>query len=225
MKRPTGITILGILYILGGIVMMLLSITLGLLSSVLLDSLGQNSISMLFGSVEYFLTSSIFAIVLGIIAIIQFIIAGALFSGKNWGRTTVIIFAISDLVFETISLFVGNAMGIIFLMFDTMVLYYMWRPHVLAYFKGINVASSQQFYNPSFSQNSLPYTPPNMSPDNQYSEPSIPPPNPFIPENETQIYTDEQDVEINIPPQKICQKCQTEISLAAKFCQKCGDWI
>jgi len=64
-----------------------------------------------------------------------------------------------------------------------------------------------------------------MSPDNQYSEPSIPPPNPFIPENETQIYTDEQDVEINIPPQKICQKCQTEISLAAKFCQKCGDWI
>lgn len=225
MKRPTEITILGILYILGGTVMMLLAIIFGFLSSTILDILDQNPISMLYGSIEYFLASSIFALILGIIAIIQFTIAGALFSGKNWGRTAVIIFTIVDLTFETISLFVGNVMGIIFLMFDTIVLYYMWRPHVMAYFNGINVPYSQQFHNPSFSQNLSPYIPPHTTSNNQYPEPSIPPPDPFIPENETQIYPDEPDVEINTPPQKICQKCQTEISPTAKFCHKCGNWI
>jgi hypothetical protein len=225
MKRPTGITVLGILYILGGIGMMLLAIILGFLSSVLLDSLVQNPNFMLFGSVEYFLASSMFALVLGIVAIIQFTIAGALFSGKNWGRRVVIIFVIIDLTFETISLFVGNVMGIIFLMFDVIVLYYMWRPHVLAYFKGINTPSAQQFYNPSFSQNPSSYTPPSPKPNNQYSKPSTAPPDPYYTGDETEIYPEDSGFGVNIPPQKICQKCQAEISLEAKFCQKCGNWI
>ena len=225
MKRPTGITILGILYILGGTGIMLLAIILGFLSSVLLDSLVQNPTFMLFGSVEYFLTSSVFALVLGIVAIIQFTIAGALFSRKNWGRTVVIIFVIIDVTFETISLFVGNVMGIIFLIFDIIVLYYMWRPHVMAYFKGVNVQSAQQFYNPSFSQNPSPYTPPSAKPSNQYPNPSIAPPDPYFPSDETEFYPEDSGFGVKTPSQKICQKCQTEISSEAKFCHKCGSWI
>ncbi len=225
MKRPTGITVLGILYILGGTGMMLLATILGFLSYALLDSLAQNPNFMLFGSVEYFLTSSMLALVLGIVAIIQFTIAGALFSGKNWGRTVVIIFVIIDLTFETISLFVGNVIGIIFLMFDILILYYMWRPHVIAYFKGVNVQSAQQYSNPGFSQNPSPNTPSSAKPDNPYSgQPSIPP-DPYPPNDETEIYPEDSGFGVNIPPQKICQKCQTEISPEAKFCQKCGSWI
>jgi len=224
MKRPTGITVLGILYILGGAGMMLLATILGFLSYALLD-LAQNPIFMLFGSVEYFLTSSMLALVLGIVAIIQFTIAGALFSGKNWGRTAVIIFAIIDLTFETISLFVGNVIGIIFLMFDIIVLYYMWRPHVIAYFKGVNVQSAQQYYNPGFSQNPSPYTPPSGKPGNQYTGSSTMPPDPYPVNDETEIYPEDSGFGVNVPPQKICQKCQAEISPEAKFCQRCGNWV
>ena len=142
--------------------------TLGILSVGLLDSLVQNLLFLLFGSAEFFLGTTFFAIVLGIVAIIQFTIASALFSGKNWGRTIVIIFVIIDLIFETISLFVGNVFGIIFLILDIIILYYMWRPHVLAYFKGINVKSAQPYYNPRFSQNPSPYAPPGATPRNQY---------------------------------------------------------
>ncbi len=204
--------------------MMLLAVTIGILSIALLDSLVQNPIFLLFGS-EFFLTATFFAIVLGIVAIIQFTIAGALFSGKNWGRTMVIIFVIIDLTFETISLFVGNVFAILFLILDFIILYYMWRPHVLAYFKGINVPSAQQFYNPSFTQNPSPYTPPSAEPSNQYSKPSTTPPDPYYTGDETEIYPEDSGFRVNSPPQKICQKCQTEVSPKAKFCQKCGNWI
>ena len=232
MKRPIGITILGTLYILGGLGMMILAIILGILSSSLVDGLVKNPIFIFFGSIELFLATTLFAIILGIVATIQFIIASALFSGKNRGRTIVIIFTISDLIFEIISLFVGNVFGIPFLVLDSIVLYYMWRPHVLAYFNGINVQPSQQSYNSGFPQNPPPYTPPNQyTPANQYNSgfPQNPtpytPPNQYTPGDETQIYPDEPDVVINTPPQKICQKCQTEISPTAKFCHKCGNWI
>ena len=85
----------------------------------------------------------------------------------------------------------------------------MWRPHVIAYFKGVNVQSAQQYYNPGFPQNPSPYT----SPD------------PYPPNDETEIYPEDSVIGTNIPPQKICQKCQAEVSPEAKFCQKCGTWI
>ena len=196
--------------------MILLAVTLGILSVGLTGPYVPSNFSILGG---------FFAIVLGIVAIIQFTIASALFSGKNWGRTLVIIFVIIDLIFETISLFAGNVIGIIFLILDIIVLYYMWRPHVIAYFKGINVQSAQQSYNPGFSQNPSPYTPPSTKPSNQYSGPSIMPPDPYSTGDETNIYPEDSGFGTNIPPQKICQKCQAEVSPKAKFCQRCGNWV
>ncbi|MCH7559841.1 MAG: zinc ribbon domain-containing protein [Thaumarchaeota archaeon] len=202
-----------------------MAVTLGILSVVLLDSLVQNPLFQLFGSAEFFLGTAFFAIVLGIVAIIQFTIASALLSGKNWGRTAIIIFVIIDLIFETISLFVGNVLGIIFLILDIIILYYMWRPHVIAYFKGVNVQPAQQYYNPGFSQNPPPYVPPSAKSNNQYSKPSPPPPDPSYINDETEIYPEDSIIGTNIPPQKICQKCQAEVSPKAKFCGKCGNWI
>jgi len=221
MKTPTGINVLGILYILSGVGMALLTVFVWIVAnSTNLPFVGNafNIFDRYFG--EYAV------LVLGIVAIIQFVIASALFSGKSRGRTIVIIFTISDLIFETILLFVGNVMGISFLVLDSIVLYYMWRPHVLAYFNGINVQPSQQSFNSGFPQNSPPYAPPDpYSPGFPQNSPPYAPPDPYSPGDETQIYPDEPDVVINTPPQKICQKCQTEISPTAKFCHKCGNWI
>ena len=125
--RPTGITILGILYIILGIGFLLGAAFFGVLSA----SFMQSSVLSGFGAIGGFI-----AIFMIIAAIIEFVIAGALFSGKSWGRTIVMIFAILDIIFQGGSLLVGNVGGVLAIILDLIVLYYMWRPHVIRYFKG-----------------------------------------------------------------------------------------
>jgi hypothetical protein len=72
----------------------------------------------------------------GIIAIIEFVIAAALFSGKSWGRKVVIAFFIIDIILELFTLAAGSAFAVIFIILDIIVLYYIWRPHVREYFEG-----------------------------------------------------------------------------------------
>jgi len=124
--RPIGITILGILYLLGGIGWIILAFTFGVISAGL-------SSSMFSGFAG--LGAAIAGIAL-IAAIIEFVIAGALLSGKSGGRIIVIIFSIIDLMVQAVSVLGGNIFGIMFVILDLIVLYYMWRPHVIAYFKG-----------------------------------------------------------------------------------------
>jgi len=125
--RPTGITVLGTLYIIFGIILLVTAAIFGALSS----SFSNSSFLSGFGAVAGLVSGiSVMA------AIIEFIIAGALLSGKNWGRVLVIIFAIIDLLLNATSLLAGNVFGIIPIILDIIVLYYMWRPHVIAYFKG-----------------------------------------------------------------------------------------
>jgi len=76
-----------------------------------------------------------------------------------------------------------------------------------------------------FEKNPSPHTPPRAEPSNQYSNPSTTPPDPYYTGDETEIYPEDSGFRVNSPPQKICQKCQTEVSSEAKFCQRCGNWI
>ena len=216
MKTPTGINVLGILYILGGV---------GIIFLAIIALIASNSVNLPFVSMTSYIFGEFFALVLGIVAIIQFTIASALFSRKNWGRTLVIIFVIIDLMFAIILLFTGYGFGIISMIVDSIVIYYMWRPHVIAYFEGVNVQPAQQYYNPGFSQNPPPYVPPSARFNNQYPGSPNMPPNPYPVNDETEIYPEDSVIEPNIPPQKICQKCQTDVSPDAKFCGKCGKWI
>ncbi len=201
MKRPTGITILGILYVLSGIVMVILAIVMGVFSSMAGSTYLSSNFSVFGGLI---------ALVLGIVAIIQFTIAGALFSGKSWARKLVIIFVIIDLIFEAVSLFAGNVLGIIFIILDIIVLYYMWRPHVIAYFKGTNIQ--------------LP-PPPSYKSNTPNSSTSIPQTDPYFSNDETNIYPGNPEFETNASPIKICQKCQVEVTEKARFCHKCGSFI
>ena len=83
----------------------------------------------------------IFLIIFGILAVIEFVIAGALFSGKPWGRMIVIVLSIISLVIGLVSI-TGNPFSILNIILDVFVLWYMWRPHVIAYF-GISQPSYQ----------------------------------------------------------------------------------
>jgi len=76
-----------------------------------------------------------FLVLFGILAIIEFVIAGALFSGKPWGRIVVIVLSIISLIMGIISVF-GNPFSIFTIILDIVVLWYMWRPHVIEYFGG-----------------------------------------------------------------------------------------
>lgn len=83
----------------------------------------------------------IFLIIFGILAVIEFVIAGALFSGKPWGRMIVIVLSVISLVMGLASI-VGNPFSILNIILDVFVLWYMWRPHVIVYF-GISQPSYQ----------------------------------------------------------------------------------
>ncbi|MGI0022153.1 MAG: zinc-ribbon domain-containing protein [Nitrososphaeraceae archaeon] len=128
MRRPTGITILGILQIISGIILAIAAAVFGALSGTMGD--------MMSGMMGEFMGAlgGILAAVLGILAAISFLIAWALFSAKRWGRIIVIIFSIIDLVLEAVSIGGGNVFAIAGIILDIIILYYMWRPHVIAYF-------------------------------------------------------------------------------------------
>ena len=124
-SRPTGVTILAVLQLISGIILVIVAIAIEAIAN-----LGGSS---LFGQFTAVLGGAITAIIL-VLAAFAFIIAGALFSGKRWARTLVIILSIIDLIFEAVSIAGGNAFGIAEIILDLIILYYMWRPHVIAYF-------------------------------------------------------------------------------------------
>ena len=133
MDRPTGITVLGILHLIGGAASLVMA-TMG--AAMLGVSGGMGYFGMFSAAL-----GGIFLITSGILAVIEFVIAGALFSGKPWGRMTVIVLSVIGLVMGLASI-VGNPFSILNIILDVFVLWYMWRPHVITYF-GVSTVSSQ----------------------------------------------------------------------------------
>jgi hypothetical protein len=125
-SRPTGITILGVLHLIIGIILLIAAVMIGAISG---SMMGYSMMGGIFGAIGGFI-----AAVIGILAIIYLIIAWALFNGKSWARKIIIILTIIDLVTGTITLAIGNVFEITSIILDIIVLYYMWRPHVIAYF-------------------------------------------------------------------------------------------
>lgn len=134
MTRPVGITILGILHLIGGAASTIIAV-FGVVMLGISGSMGH------FGMFSAAL-GGIFLIMFGILAAIEFIIAGALFSGKPWGRMLVIILSIIGAVVGLASIS-GNPFSILSVVLDGVVLWYMWRPHVIAYF---GITQSTQAY-------------------------------------------------------------------------------
>ena len=124
--RPTGITVLGILQIVAGALLTVFAVMIGTMSGMM-------------GNFSYFgamasVVGGVITAVLVVLAAFSFLIASALFSGKKWGRTIVIVFSVVNLVMEAASMTVGNVFSIGGMVLNVIVLYYMWRPHVISYF-------------------------------------------------------------------------------------------
>jgi hypothetical protein len=81
-----------------------------------------------------------FGAVLVAIAIVSFVVAYGLLKGKGWAWTVSIILSIISIVWNAITLVTAaNYGGIISIIISGIILYYLFRPHVKAYFgKGVN---------------------------------------------------------------------------------------
>lgn len=81
-----------------------------------------------------------FGITLVVIAIVSFIVAYGLLKGMGWAWTVAIILSIISIVWNVVTLVTaGNLGGIISIIISGVILYYLYRPHVKAYFgKGVS---------------------------------------------------------------------------------------
>ena len=69
-----------------------------------------------------------------ILGIISFIVAWGLLKGKPWAWTVTIILSIISIVMGVVSLVGGNFGSILNIIIAGVIIYYLYRPHVKAYF-------------------------------------------------------------------------------------------
>jgi hypothetical protein len=160
--RPLGVTIIAILNIIGGAFMLVFGIGLITLGAILPTlpppdinqteiqgnlTTGQATIPPLPSSdspmaFQTFLggIGIAFGIILLAIAIASFIVAYGLLKGMGWAWTVAIILSIISIVWNVVTLVTaGNYFGIISIIISGIILYYLYRPHVKAYFgKGVS---------------------------------------------------------------------------------------
>ncbi|WP_428325573.1 hypothetical protein [Nitrosopumilus sp.] len=117
--RPTGVTILAILVIISGIS----AIAFGSIFSVLVGFVGASAFDMISGTVMGIFSGAMIAT-----GIVSFVMAWGLLKGKSWAWTLTIILTIISLIIDIPS------MNVIGLVIDAVILYYLYRPHVKAYF-------------------------------------------------------------------------------------------
>ena len=155
-SRPVGVTIIAILNIIGGIIMLFGAIALITIGAVL-PTLPQTAFnqSRLQGNltagqapmppmVPQSLLGGIgiaFGVVLLALSIASFVVAYGLLKGLGWAWTVTVILSIISVVLNAISIATGNIGGIVSIIISGIILYYLYRPHVKAYF-GKGVSSS-----------------------------------------------------------------------------------
>jgi zinc-ribbon domain len=109
---PTGVTIIAILSILAGIGVFFLGAIGGAIAIILIP-----------------------------IGIVYFVVAYGLLKGRLWAWTLTVIISIITVVLNVFAIAVLSILAIINIVFSAIILYYLFRPHVKAYF-GKAVSSS-----------------------------------------------------------------------------------
>ncbi len=145
-SRPVGVIVIAILNIIGGIMMLIIGPPLAFAGTIIpfvLQSIPeQQQQGMVSGNVDLsqVLPSLVGAGILALgwmlmaIGIFSFIVAyGLLKGGRSAWKLTVIVSTISIAV-NAISIATGNTIGIVNIIISGIILYYLYRPHVRAYF-------------------------------------------------------------------------------------------
>jgi len=135
MARPFGVTIIAILMIISGIVMIIVGAGAVAIAP-FLPSLGQTE-GMMIDAISGALLS-VTAIISGIIllalGIAALFIAYGLIKGRGWAWTAAVVLSIIVIIMSVVSIVTGNIGSIISLAINGVILYYLYRPHVKAYF-------------------------------------------------------------------------------------------
>ena len=139
-KRPTGVTIIGILTIIGGIVMLLGGIALVTLAAVvpilpLTDDQINSQLANTGMSADMLaILSSATGGVFLILGIASLVVAYGLFKAKKWAWTVNVVLSFITIAMGIISIASGNIGGIASIAISGVIVYYLYRPHVKAYF-------------------------------------------------------------------------------------------
>ena len=138
-KRPTGVTIIAILNIIGGIIMVaagLVLIAAGSFLPSLPPSAFEGSEMDLSGIPMSFVGGAAIAMggVIIALGIVSFIVAYGLMKGMTWAWNLTVVLSIISIVLNAISIATGNFGGIISIIISGVIIYYLYRPHVKAYF-------------------------------------------------------------------------------------------
>jgi hypothetical protein len=143
MGRPTGVTIIAVLMVIAGIVMIIAGISAMAIAPLLPMALQDQDLPV--GLSEAMLGglavgSGAFMIALGIAGLI---IAYGLFKGKGWAWTAAVVLSIIGIVMSAVAIATGNFGSVISIIINGVILYYLYRPHVKAYFgKAVSAPAS-----------------------------------------------------------------------------------
>jgi len=150
-KRPTGVTLIAILTIIGGILVLFEGIGLVALAPFIGQINVNNGINTSNSSLSLNINGTIVTVpnnalfVLGgfigilggmliVLGLSSFVVAWGLLKGKAWAWIVTIIITIISVVLNVISIVAGSIESIVGLIINGIIIYYLYRPSVKSYF-------------------------------------------------------------------------------------------
>ena len=125
--RPTGVTILAVLEALGGLVWLLAGAGIMMVGA-LMPIFGAG-LAMVFGAI-----AGLMGLVFLIFGIIAFVLAYGLFTGRGWAWLWSLIFAVIGIILALFEAMSSLGSGILPIIIYLVIIYYLTRPHVKAFF-------------------------------------------------------------------------------------------
>ncbi|MCP8304924.1 MAG: hypothetical protein H3Z50_05610 [archaeon] len=138
-ERPLGVAILAVLGIIGSILAIVGGVIF-IVSGTFLAEAIEAAIAQygIIPGVDIGLILASIAIigaVVLVIGVIGVIIGWGLWKGRNWARIIVIIFSILGIISGLLPLIYLDISGLVGVVIDIIIIYYLTRPHVVAFFK------------------------------------------------------------------------------------------
>jgi len=133
-NRPIGVTVMGVLQVLAGLGSLglgfMLASTYAFLGSLMASGAEGVAFSAGFGGFLV-VAGAIIGGILIVIGIANLVIAYGLFKGKSWAWMLCLIFAVISAVFGILTF----PVGIITILFNALIIYYLTRRNVRVYFR------------------------------------------------------------------------------------------
>jgi lysylphosphatidylglycerol synthetase-like protein (DUF2156 family) len=140
------VTIIAVLNIIGGVIMLLIGIGLAVAGAIIpfvpQSEFQQQQQNLTAGDIDLsqippsLVGGGLLAIggILIAIGILSFVVSYGLLKGRTWAWTLTVVLSIISIVLNAISIAAGNIASLVSVIISGIILYYLFRPHVKAYF-------------------------------------------------------------------------------------------